>query len=363
MGVALFRLVLFVALTGFALPAGTCLAEDSAEQSWRVGPTVGVVEREIRFTNGGASFVGTLFLPKGDSKYPLVVAAHAAATPTRQHAVIRHLAQRLPTIGHGVFIFDRRGSGASTGDRETADFPLLADDAIAAARAAAAADAHVDARRIGYWGLSQGGWLAVLAATRDPHAAFAISVSAPLTTPGEQMHFAMDNLLSLRGYSKADREAHRRTRRLLDDHYINGKVNRATAQRGVDLVADRPWFKDVNLPREVGPNPEQSRWRKELAYDPLPPLAAVKVPVLLVFGGADPWVPVRESLERVASIRAARRNVSVRLIAGADHVMQIVERETMVTDDASLLRTEPSAPEYFLTLGAWLGGLGFGPAQ
>ena len=41
----------------------------------------------------------------------------------------------------------------------------------------------IDASRIGYWGLSQGGWLAASAAQRDPKAAFAISVSAPLVTP------------------------------------------------------------------------------------------------------------------------------------------------------------------------------------
>jgi uncharacterized protein len=341
---------------------GTCQAAEAAAQEWHVAPKATASEREVRFANGDASLVGTLFLPQGDSKYPVVVATHGAEAPTRKFALYRQLASALPTLGYGVFIYDRRGSGASTGDRQQADLTLLADDAIAAARAVAA-DAHVDARRIGYWGLSQGGWLAVLAVTRDAQAAFAISVSAPLTTPGEQMHFAMNNLLAVRGYTKVDVEAQSRTRRLLDDYYLHGKVDQKTAQRGVDAVANRPWFKEAYLPREVGGHPEQSRWRKELGYDPVPPLLAARVPVLLIFGGADPWIPVRRSLELLRPIMSSQRPITVRLIANADHVMRIPEREVMTVDDASIMYIEPSAPDYFLTLGAWLGGLGLAPPR
>src|SRR5215813_6141193 len=63
---------------------------------------------------------------------------------------------------------------------------------------------RVDPNRIGFWGLSQGGWLAVLAAGRSKDAAFAISVSAPLVTADEQMQFATRNLLTVRGYSSLD---------------------------------------------------------------------------------------------------------------------------------------------------------------
>jgi hypothetical protein len=44
--------------------------------------------------------------------------------------------------------------------------------------------------RIGYWGISQGGWLALAAGAIDPKAAFVISVSAPMTTADVQMNFA-----------------------------------------------------------------------------------------------------------------------------------------------------------------------------
>ena len=63
---------------------------------------------------------------------------------------------------------------------------------------------RIDPTKIGFGGLSQGGWLAVLAAGRSLDAAFAISVSAPLVTADEQMQFATSNLLAIRGYSQQD---------------------------------------------------------------------------------------------------------------------------------------------------------------
>jgi dipeptidyl aminopeptidase/acylaminoacyl peptidase len=64
----------------------------------------------------------------------------------------------------------------------------LADDAIAGQHALAKVP-RVDPTRIGFWGLSQGGWLAALAAGHSADSAFAISVSAPLVTANEQMQF------------------------------------------------------------------------------------------------------------------------------------------------------------------------------
>jgi dienelactone hydrolase len=54
------------------------------------------------------------------------------------------------------------------------DYKTLADDAIAG-QSALAKLPRIDAKRIGFWGFSQGGWIAVLAASRSPSTAFAIS--------------------------------------------------------------------------------------------------------------------------------------------------------------------------------------------
>lgn len=104
-------------------------------------------------------------------------------------------------MGVAVLVFDRRGSRASTGTMHGSDHQVLADDGIAAARFLAR-HPRIDPRKVGC--LSQGGWLAVLAASKDRDAAFAVSVSAPLVTPAEQLGFAVTDLLTVHGFGHAD---------------------------------------------------------------------------------------------------------------------------------------------------------------
>src|SRR4029079_3007174 len=105
---------------------------------------------------------------------------------TQDLPLYRHLIDLMPPLGYAVFIFDRRGNGKSTGNKSGNDFNTLANDGLAALRMLAS-DKRIDPRKIGFWGLSQGGWLSVLAASLSHQVAFAISISAPLTTPDVQM--------------------------------------------------------------------------------------------------------------------------------------------------------------------------------
>ena len=59
-----------------------------------------------------------------------------------------------------------RATGQSSGGLAKADFEASADDAIAGQQALARIP-RIDPTRIGFWRLSQGGWLAVLAAARS----------------------------------------------------------------------------------------------------------------------------------------------------------------------------------------------------
>jgi hypothetical protein len=54
-----------------------------------------------------------------------------------------------------------------------------------------------------------------------------------------------------------------RTRALLDAYPIDGTVSRETAQKGLDAVVDKKWFKESYLPRSVDAASSQSRWRRE----------------------------------------------------------------------------------------------------
>ncbi len=169
----------------------------------------------------------------------------------------------LPAIGYAVFIYDRRGSGRSTGKRAGADFNTLADDGVAALRMLAA-DKRIDAKKVGFWGLSRGGWLSVLAASRAPQAAFAISISAPLTTADVQMNFAVrQHPARSGGSSNEDIQRGHGTRPPWMISCAARKIAQPSRSYWPPPPA-KPWFQHSYIAPML-PDPARSQWAEEMA--------------------------------------------------------------------------------------------------
>ncbi len=326
-----------------------------ADEPWSVPGTPAIKTEHVTFRNAGATLQGTLYVPDVARPVPAVVALHSASIGEADAALYRHLRQGLPAIGVAVLLFDRRGSGRSTGDARTATYETLADDGIAGARAIARASG-IDASRIGYWGLSQGGWLAAFAAERDPKAAFAISVSAPLVAPEAQMQFAMSNQLQLLGYSSDDVDAMLAARRALDG-YAAGTVSRADAVAALTKIDTKPWFSLMYLssPSQLPPDPSgMASQHHNMHIDPLTAIESIHVPSLFIFGGADPWIPVTASLQRMRPLAKSHANITYAVVAGASHEMMLVAHPSMDTDAKALAGYAPDAPAYLMLLASWL---------
>jgi dipeptidyl aminopeptidase/acylaminoacyl peptidase len=157
--------------TGFAgwtdHPDGKMLSAHGCDRSAlvfagrRLRP-VPLVVRDTRFRSGDATLAGRLVLPAGRGRVPVVVLVHGAEHDSALD--FNSLQRILPAEGVGAFVYDKRGTGASTGTY-TQDFSRLADDAIAAMREARRL-AGRRLGRIGYQGGSQGGWVVPIAASR-----------------------------------------------------------------------------------------------------------------------------------------------------------------------------------------------------
>jgi pimeloyl-ACP methyl ester carboxylesterase len=319
--------------------------------AWSAPASTVVVSEERQFQNGDVRLNGSLYLPKGPGPFPAIVALHSASSATRDLPLYRHLKDLLPAIGYAVFIYDRRGSGQSTGNRAATDFNTLADDGIAALRMLAA-DKRIDAGRIGFWGLSQGGWLSVLAASRSPQAAFAVSISAPLTTPDVQMNFAVSNILRVRGFGNEDISAAISMRTAVDD-FMRGKRDRATVEKLLTEAASKPWFQHSYISPTLA-DPAHSQWAKEITLDPATTLDQVRCPTLILFGADDPWVPVKLSAELLKATVARKPNLAYAVIAGANHEMATTVTPKEELDPANATAFAPDAPAYFGILARWL---------
>ncbi len=119
---------------------------------------------ETKFAVEDAVLAGRLVMPAGTGKVPIVVLVHGSEHDSARDDYA--LQRQFPASGIGAFVYDKRGTGGSTGDY-TQDYLVLATDAIAALHEAKRL-ASARTGRIGYQGGSQGGWVAPLAAVIEP---------------------------------------------------------------------------------------------------------------------------------------------------------------------------------------------------
>src|SRR6185369_8798398 len=147
-----------------------------------------MIAEEIVFTNETVQLAGTLYKPETSMAHPALVVLHAASGETREFPFYQHLVTQLPARGIAVLLFDRRGSGRSSGDFETVSFETLATDGSAAVEYLRSRD-DIDKGRIGLYGISQGGWIAPLVIGLRSDIAFLIIVSGCGVSPAEQMDY------------------------------------------------------------------------------------------------------------------------------------------------------------------------------
>ncbi len=327
----------------FAMPAGA--APWSADPSWRVE------QHEITVPADGIELSGTLHAPKGASNVPVVVALHGSSAGGQNDPLYAHLHELLPALGIAVFTFDRRGTGDANAERP--HFSVLADDAIAAKRAVAVSDL-VDADRVGFWGLSQGGWIAMKAAAGSTPA-FVVIASTPLVSTPEQMIFVSRNAILLDGHGEAAADLSEATRRTIDD-FIRGERTRAEAVAAIEAVREKPWypltFLGVDDPEaQIRDDYSDSSWAAKLDVDYEAILTQIDAPTLLLLGTMDTVVPVQHTLDRLAVMpNSGTRDVVV--IPDADHVLRIVDEPSVGGDPEEAI---PDSAVYFAVLGHWLG--------
>ena len=257
---------------------------------------------EIQVESNGAILVGS-YSPAGST---VIVALHGAGEGTRGWYLYRHLHAVFPPVGIGVVTFDRRGEGASTGEPSRGLFTVQADDALAVAGA-------IDADRIGLWGISQGAWVAPLAATRSERVAFLVLLASTGVTPAEQMRYAVAEQIRRAGFGDgaAGRAVGLRQRA---EAWIRGGPS-DTLNAELAAAAREPWWELAFLPDQLPPPPEADSVRlalaEEMFFEPEPVFAGVRVPALLFYGDDDSWTPVGPSIDAWRRARSDQAEIVV----------------------------------------------------
>jgi dipeptidyl aminopeptidase/acylaminoacyl peptidase len=270
------------------------------------------VRRDLSIPVEGADLAATLTRPEA-GRPPGLVVLHGAAAGERDWYVYEHLHRVLPPAGVAVVTFDRRGEGASTGEASRGRFEQQAEDALAVIDHVAR-EAELDPEHIGLWGISQGGWVAPLAATMSDRVAFLVLVASCGVTPGEQMRWTAGVQTRREFGDEAGAEAERLWEVALE--WMRGG-DRAPLEEAVAEAKTKPWRKTAWFPEEAPPDEARGEVRTELDFDPAPVFARVRVPTLLVYGDEDEWIPVEESIRVWREAR--RHDVDVLVVSGVGH--------------------------------------------
>ncbi|MGD8352854.1 MAG: prolyl oligopeptidase family serine peptidase [Pseudomonadota bacterium] len=222
-----------------------------------VGPNLSsLAYKEVAFTNGDLSLAGMLFVPEGDGPFPAVVVIQGSGPSRRTNKWYLSVARYLQENGIAVLLHDKRGSERSGGSWIGADFETLAGDTLAAVDYIRSQELFPYVG-IGLVGMSQGGWIAPVAASRDGDIDFVVSMSGSSVPVWRQLvHEEIHNI----------------------SHYTWPFLARLlaplTAKRIMKMDHVRPYA----------------------GFDPIPYWMKVKAPVFFAFGENDENTPVKESV-------------------------------------------------------------------
>lgn len=322
-------------------------------------PRLATRETDARFNSLDTELAGQLIEPATpDPRRPLVVLVHGSERTSPRGGTYVY---SLVAQGIAVFAYDKRGTGDSQGEY-TQNFELLADDAAAAlteARRVAAGRFG----RAGYFGGSQGGWVAPLAATRSQADFVAVGfglVASPIEEDRDQM---LSEARALGLGEDAIRQINRlsqATARLMTSHFTEG-FEALEALRG-DLRGVA-WVQQINGEhsgamlrlsdaelRRIG----RARFDNlELIwdYDAIAALRRVDVPLLWVLAGEDREAPIEGTRRALTGLIGEGKRIDLYLFPDTDH--GIYEFVTEADGERRMTRITDG---YVRLLGDWIKG-------
>src|ERR1700704_3121951 len=137
-------------------------------------PRADTRREQLDIDAGDVKIGATLYLPVGRGPFPVIVVVPAGAVGRTASATFPNF---FVAEGFGALVYDRRPGSAP--------FTTYAADAVAIVEYLRKR-ADVDARHVGLWGHSQGGWVSLVAAAQSPVISFVIDHSGMLLPAWQQ---------------------------------------------------------------------------------------------------------------------------------------------------------------------------------
>lgn len=284
---------------------------------------------DIVFNSGDIRLAGTLIKPAEAGAFPAVVMLHGSGPETRGGPGYRVNANALVRSGVAVLIYDKRGTGASGGDFDTARYRDFVADAIAAVHYLADRE-DIDSDRIGLFGNSESGWFTPEIAAVSHGVAFIVNRVGPPLSWIETVLWEVRNEFLAEGAAEADLDTLLAlTLRKWD--YLRAAAADPALAMGPEREALAAAISEIRATvahadrlLEVLPVYDADFYQKfaNYSYDPASYLKEINIPMLYVFGELDVNVPTAQSVAFLETFREEyKKNITIRVLPGVGHTL------------------------------------------
>jgi fermentation-respiration switch protein FrsA (DUF1100 family) len=308
---------------------------------------VDFVYENAEFNNGKVQLAGTIVFPTGVGPHPGIVVVHGSGPQTRH--MVRLYAESLARRGIATLMYDKRGTGQSSGHWES-DYEDLAEDALAGVKLL---QAHPDvySHQIGLCGASQAGWIIPIAVARSVDVAFAVLLVSPAVSIARQNTLNVEYSMRASGYSEDDiYEAVAHVDLFNQVICTGGKWEEF--QHSLERGRRSSWAKyawSLERPRTAE---EAAGSRAQMERNPLPTLQQVTCPILAIFGGSDTVVPYKENMARMKEALQQSRyaDFTFHVLPRSMHIFTRSESGA----DADIPHTTHWLPEHLDIIADWI---------
>jgi pimeloyl-ACP methyl ester carboxylesterase len=301
--------------------------------------------RTFKVNNGAVELAGELVRPAEKAMGVIVFVHGSGDGPRRAYDLWMNF---FVSRGWAVVVFDKRGSGSSSGDWHDANFVTLADD-VRKVLGWTRNQKELAKLKIGLWGASQAGWI-IPQLTAENAVDFAIIQSGPATPVDDFLRLTLES--ELRAYGFPPDEIARAVRYYNLDVAVSrgakpfAEIEKAYAEAS---VAGAEWL--LKSPDPINA-PDRRFMKKISGFDAADFWRKTRTPLLILFGGKDHIVPVDPNRRRMEQLLGEAGNTRARIVVlENDNHLNMLAKTGVRSEYATLDRFDP---EYFKTLTAYL---------
>lgn len=235
----------------------------------------------------------SLYLPATAGKHPACIIPMGAIPLDRLASDLE--AEFFATYGIATLIYDNHGYGKSSGNLAEKSF---VDKQQVAIELFHWLQKHpgIDDEKIGFRGASQGGRIALMAASALPETAFLALVATPMETRMDQQLYALSAYHRQQNFSE---QVITHSTELWRKFFTNAATDVIDTAFVVELQTFQAAHPDMELPQANLENPPFLPRKEDLLNSTGSYLPTVQCPVLCIFGALDDRVPAQKSIHQL----------------------------------------------------------------